>query len=461
MIIENDDAHKFDSFLRKSRIVYHKDDEMLKYGSFEMCPYGILGKICHHRASKCATLLLSRRRKVGSLMKLNIVNCYGSYPLHDAAISLSASLVKLFLDRGASLDARSLDAARISPLEYAVERLSCDRNLIPWSPRKSLFKLIITLCLPQMNEALETINLLAGVPDDSLVMNNTIFSAVNRGQVVPVAVLLLLARDRVMQSYYQCHTVCNGRYLLFPEAIMNELATLINQESALMGSKEHVKIFQLCREKKELMIYFLKMIEIFNRAGPALESYLKERTSDVTNEQVSYHVAELLEGAGFILSTDDHDISDITSLDSSPKPDLVPLDATLKQQEFDEEDDPEGIFFKPCCEQLCRCDMRMPSCTTSTVFQRIVGTSLYSHHRGFSSRAGPFIHQPMRTIPRRDICSLTRSLNVIGKVGPCDKSGSSVKHKSGNWFQLQMSKRVVRSGFILLSALTRKGPRGF
>lgn len=181
MIIEKDDADKFDSFLRKSKIVFHKDDWMLKYAGFEMCPYGILGKICHHRAYKCATLLLSRRRKVGSLMKLNIINCYGSYPIHDAAISLSASLVKLFLDRGASLDAWSLGAVGITPLEYAVERLryvcnllfyvrkyrcacsiqfylfyiprflcSCDRNLNLWSPRKSLFKLIITLCLPQM-----------------------------------------------------------------------------------------------------------------------------------------------------------------------------------------------------------------------------------------------------------------------------------------------------------------------
>ncbi|KAK1366990.1 hypothetical protein POM88_042551 [Heracleum sosnowskyi] len=97
MIIEKDDADKFDKFLRKSKLVFHRNDEMLKYADFEMCPYGILGKICHHRAYKCATLLLSRRRKVGSGMKLNIVNCYGSYS-------------------GACLDARSLDAAWISPL---------------------------------------------------------------------------------------------------------------------------------------------------------------------------------------------------------------------------------------------------------------------------------------------------------------------------------------------------------
>ncbi|KAK1366983.1 hypothetical protein POM88_042544 [Heracleum sosnowskyi] len=112
-------------------------------------------------------------------------------------------------------------------------------------------------------------------------------------------------------------------------------------------------------------------------------------------------------------------------------------------------------------QQSNLCDMRIPPCTTSKVFQRIVGTSYFvNHHRGISSIAGPSIHQPLWKIPRRDICFLTPSPNVFGKVGPCDKIGSSAKHNSGNWFQLQMSRRVVRSGFILLSALTRKGPRG-
>lgn len=130
-------------------------------------------------------------------------------------------------------------------------------------------------------EALETIDLLARVSSNSLAVYNTICSAVKRGQVVAVAVLLLLARDRVMDSYYRSFTVSDHE-LLFSEAVVNELAALMNQESALMGSKEHTKILQLCREKKELMIYLLQMIEIFDRAGPALKSYLKERTSDVS-----------------------------------------------------------------------------------------------------------------------------------------------------------------------------------
>lgn len=91
---------------------------MLKYGSFEMCPYGILGKMCCHRAVKCATKLLSRRRKVGSLMKLNIVNCYGSYPMHPFLCLLVWSSYFLTME-----PIFMFGPLLISPLEYAVERL--------------------------------------------------------------------------------------------------------------------------------------------------------------------------------------------------------------------------------------------------------------------------------------------------------------------------------------------------
>lgn len=451
--IENDKGDEFKSFLKKSKITYdEKDDVLLKFAGHELCPYGILGKICNHRASKCAKVLLSH--KVGSLMNLNIQNCYGSYPMQDAAISLSACLVKLLLDHGARHDLGSLIQVRITPLEYALESLSCDRNLIHWNSKKSIFKLIITLCLPQMKEALETIDLLAGDLAGSADLTHTIFSAVKRGQVVAVAVLLLVARDRVMLGCsFPGNEVSSGN-LLFPESIMNELAMLLNQESSLVGRNEHTRILQLCREKKDLMICILRMIEIFSRAGPALESYLKTRTSDVTNEQVSYHVAKLLREARLILSTEDTDMSDITS---SPKPDPMPLNATVNQQgNEEEEDDPEGIWFKPCREQLCHCDMKIPACTTSNLFHRIVGTSFfYNHHRGFSSRAGPASQQPLWTIPRRDICFLSRSPEVLGREEPSDKRSNS-KPKSGNWFQLQMSKRGVRSGSILVSALIRR-----
>lgn len=109
---------------------------LLAIAGCELCPYDILGKICHHRASNCAEVLLSH--EVGSMMNLNIQNCYGSYPLHDAAITLSSSLVKLLLHHGASLETGTWDPVPsqiISSLDYAVERLRYVHDLTLYARR--------------------------------------------------------------------------------------------------------------------------------------------------------------------------------------------------------------------------------------------------------------------------------------------------------------------------------------
>lgn len=97
---------------------------LLTLAGCKICPYNILGKICHHRAPNCAIELFSH--KVGSMMNLNIQNCHGSYPLHDAAITLSSSLVKELLERGATPETRAWDpvpSRKISSLDYALEIL--------------------------------------------------------------------------------------------------------------------------------------------------------------------------------------------------------------------------------------------------------------------------------------------------------------------------------------------------
>lgn len=154
---------------------------------------------------------------------------------------------------------------------------------------------------------------------------------------------------------------------------MNELAAVINQEYALLGREEHTEILQLCLEKKELMLYFLQMLEIFEKAGPELDLYLKsypDKTKpvciaisplmkrflvgskslfvdnkpiqfsvllililesglylQVPNEEVSCDVAKLLENAGFTFSELDY-------LDSSLKPEPVPSDIETVEQGY-------------------------------------------------------------------------------------------------------------------------------
>lgn len=414
-----------------------REDVLFTLAGCEVCPYDILGKICHHGASNCANELFSHQ--VGSMMNLNIQNCHGSYPLHDAAITLSSSLVKLLLERGATPETQTRDpvsSQNISSLDYALERLSCDRNLINWNPKKSVFKLIITLCLPQMKEARETIALLAGFVTTIDILNDAIFNAVKRGQVVPVAALLLVARKRVLRDLYFVGNNVSSGPLTFPRAIMNELAAVINQEYALLGREEHTEILELCSEKKELMLYFLQMLEIFEKAGPELDLYLKsyaDKTEPLPNEEVSCDLAKLLENAGFTLSQ-------LNYLDSSLKPEPVPSDNEMEEQGY--EDDSSDIWFRPVRKQLCLRDVKNASCSTSKLFHRLVGQSfIHGQYRVFSSHAGPSAFHHSWTIPPK----------IFGRVEPLDKFGTAVKEESSKW----VSKRVVRSVSVLLASLKR------
>ncbi|XP_074324136.1 uncharacterized protein LOC141661050 isoform X2 [Apium graveolens] len=340
---------------------------------------------------------------------------------------------------GATPETRAWDpvpSRKISSLDYALEILSCDRNLINWNPKKSVFKLIITLCLPQLKQARETIALLAGFGTTIDILNDAIFN----GQVVPVAALLLVARKKVLRDLYFFGDNVSSGPLTFPRAIMNELAAVINQKYALLGREEHTEILQLCLEEKELMLYFLQMLEIFEKAGSKLDLYLKfyaDKTEPVPNEEVSCEVGKLLENAGFTLSQLDY-------LDSPHKPEPVPSDIEMEEQEH--EDDSNEIWFSPVRKQLCLCDVKNVSCSTSKVFHRLLGQSfLHGQYCGFSSHAGPSAYHHSWTIPSK----------IFGRVEPLDKSGTTVKEESSKW----VSKRVARFVPVLLAALKRRAKR--
>lgn len=127
-------------------------------------------------------------------------------------------------------------------------------------------------------------------------------------------------------------------------------------------------------------------------------------------------------------------------------------------EQEDAEDGPKGIWFKPRRQQLCQCGLKLKhsACTTSYVFQRIVGTSFsYSQHRDFSSHVGSLFRQPLRKIPQVPICFLPSSSKLFRTVEP-QEIIKTTKEKTGMWLQLQMSNRVVRSGSILVAALKRR-----
>ncbi|KAK1390799.1 hypothetical protein POM88_018977 [Heracleum sosnowskyi] len=438
MIVFDDDI-EFKSILHESNIKFVFENVVLNYAGHDLCAYGLLAKLCYYGASKCARALLSH--EAGSTLNLNIENCYGNYPLNAAAMSLSPDLVKILVDHGAVCESPSWISLKMSPLDYAVGSLSCSKYFINWSLQKSVYKLIITLCLPQMREARETISFLAGVAA-SHTLFDTIFNAVRRGQIVAVAALLLLARDKVLSRSFSGSFNATGS-LVFHKAIKDELAAVINQKYALMGKKDHTMLLKLCVEKEELLIHILQLLEIFTRAGPELDLLLennKSKSDVLKSKDVSRDVAKLLKNAFFTIS--DTDIIDTSDSFFKSEP--------VQSEEYNAEDDPEDYLFKPSRDHLCQCGMYNPTCASREVFMRIAANRFsYAQHRGLSSHAGPSVQKLWAVSQRK----------VLGKVELGDKRETIVKEKSGKWLEFQMSKRIVRSGSVLMAAL-RRGVRG-
>ncbi|XP_059642115.1 uncharacterized protein LOC132284071 [Cornus florida] len=156
----------------------------------------LLAWICKYRAVHCGSALLEG--KTDLKLNLNVLTNQGAFVLHEAAASLSAPLIELFLRHGAQADVRckSLDSEHngLLPLQVALERVRYNKNLILWDRQKSIFKLIIILCLPEMKEALEAIRLLAC--NTKMIKEVSYYYATNF-KVIELAVLLMVAGDEI------------------------------------------------------------------------------------------------------------------------------------------------------------------------------------------------------------------------------------------------------------------------
>uniref|UniRef100_A0A5B7BDR9 Uncharacterized protein n=1 Tax=Davidia involucrata TaxID=16924 RepID=A0A5B7BDR9_DAVIN len=242
---------------------------------------------------------------------LNIPIHQGAFPLHEAAYSLSPGLIELFLSHGAQPDSRcdhvDSEYYGLLPLHIALKRLSSDKNLIQWTPSQSIVELIIMLCLPKMEEALETTRLLALNTKE---IEEVIRFYAKRGKVTDLAVLLMVARKKFMDpiTLLDKDGFTLKGCMTFRRCIRSELAALINIEYGIMGLNEEEELFEVCRERKMVMMSTLLMLEIFERAGDAIDEYLQSKQSNKSEEQVAQEVASLLAEAGF--DTDSRDIGD-------------------------------------------------------------------------------------------------------------------------------------------------------
>ncbi|XP_059633973.1 uncharacterized protein LOC132276531 [Cornus florida] len=298
-IIARDDRDEFFSFLNESVVINSGDSVILKFGKFESSPYKLLAWICHHRAILCATELV-KAGKMGLEVDLNIPINGGAFPLHVAASTLSPALIELFLHHGALADVRcnagDSEHNGLLPLHIALERVS---SFTEWTPVNSIFKLIIILCLPKMKEALETSRLLAL---NTKKIKDVVRCYAKDGKLIELTVLLMVAREKVMDqiTFQGIHLFTSTGHMTLRECVKHELAILICYEYKLMGRNEEKMLFQICKKFKAAMISIIQLLEIFETAGDAIETYLQSERTNAPKEQIVLEVSGLLKKLGSI-----------------------------------------------------------------------------------------------------------------------------------------------------------------
>ncbi|KAH7858455.1 hypothetical protein Vadar_024060 [Vaccinium darrowii] len=231
--------------------------------------------------------------------------------LHLAARNSSPRLVELFLRHEARTDVkfsyryRKEDNGKI-PLTLALEgvrRELLELNL--YSPGQSIFQLIVCLCLPAMRWALSTAMLLAW---SSKKVAKEAYHCAMKGKLIELAVLLIVARERVLVPVYREDGARLRGSMTLHQCVISQISSLFHEFIKLTGVPELGKFTQI-RGKMMLMSSTAMLLEVFQRAGPAIEEYLQLQQPDVQREQVEKDVSIRLEEAGCKLKDGDCDFS--------------------------------------------------------------------------------------------------------------------------------------------------------
>ncbi|RAL37683.1 hypothetical protein DM860_000377 [Cuscuta australis] len=244
------------------------------------------------------------------------VDKMGLTPLCLSTLASCPELVKLFLEKGALTGVRLTDSVsehdQMLPLNYSLHLLS--KYMIYFNvltPEQSVYKMLITLCLPQLRSKLECVRLLAEKTEE---LGEEIYYYAKHGRLVELAVLLLVARDKVTSaSLVKNSSSLNEKdcrnldhCMSLREFIVFELGQLSALEVKLEFHCENGKLLSCCKEKQNLMTSALLLLEIFERAGKTIESYLK-------NQMPQEKIVQILEEAGFYLEDRDTDMSHVES----------------------------------------------------------------------------------------------------------------------------------------------------
>uniref|UniRef100_A0A5B6YTY9 Uncharacterized protein n=1 Tax=Davidia involucrata TaxID=16924 RepID=A0A5B6YTY9_DAVIN len=187
-------------------------------------------------------------------------------------------------------------------------RLHC--YLVDWTPKQSIFKLIAVLCLPQMKVPLDVNRLLAWNTKE---VNKIFNHYAMEGKFIEMAALLMVAREKVMaSSMFQRKDSfgLDGRVMV-RRSILQEIALLTDEEIKSTGNSRNCKSVRMLKNMKAMMKFSLMLLEVFERAGDAIETYRQAVQSEMPTEKLVKDIKALLEEAGFVLKDNDIDLSNI------------------------------------------------------------------------------------------------------------------------------------------------------
>ncbi|KAL4334412.1 hypothetical protein GQ457_07G007440 [Hibiscus cannabinus] len=213
------------------------------------------------------------------------------------------------------------------PLKVSLEKLCDHPYLNDWTHKKSIFKLVCILCLPQLKESLESIRLIACKTEIETIGCDL----ARQGKLIELASLLMVALEKLIITTSPGSNDLHSNFIR--RCIMSDLQASLDAEVRLMGRSNNRKLVEKCKNEKEMKLSALLVLEVFERADNSINQYLK---SDTYNDhrrsrlEIVREIQNLLEKAGFALKSRDTVLNDIKCL----SPTLDPVDHTSFPLEF-------------------------------------------------------------------------------------------------------------------------------
>ncbi|KAK8497120.1 hypothetical protein V6N12_019277 [Hibiscus sabdariffa] len=208
------------------------------------------------------------------------------------------------------------DAKCSLPLKVSLEKLRNHPYLKDWTPKKSIFKLVCILCLPQLKESLESVRLVACKTEEIETIGCNL---ARQGKLIELASLLMVDSEKLISNY-----LCSNA---ISRCITSDLQASLDAEVKLMGRSNCQKLVEKYKNEKEMKLSAILLLEVFERAGNSINRYLQ---SDAYNDgtgsrlEIARKIQNLLEKARFYMKPKDTDLNDIKCF----SPTLDPVDHT-------------------------------------------------------------------------------------------------------------------------------------